>query len=270
MHGTRYDPAMSDLPTTYLFDLGNTRLKYAALLADGRIGEITAIAHDGAALPARWDAALPARFDSAYVASVASSARRVALLEDLTSHCRRCVSARTVPALAGLRVAYAEPSTLGVDRFLAMLGARARNDGPWLVVGIGTAITLDLVDRDGTHHGGRIAPSPALMREALHARVAQLPVDGGTFRDFADSTPDALRSGCDGAALALIDAALHDAEGRLGARPQLLLHGGGVDTLFGLPADALRAPALVLEGLARWAHAIGAASETPTDTMPTC
>jgi type III pantothenate kinase len=256
--------------STYLFDLGNTRLKFAPLRTDGSIGEVVAVTHDGTALPAGWNAALPAQFEAAYIASVASTALRVALLEGLGAHCGRCALARTPAGFAGLRMAYADPATLGVDRFLAMLGARAHGDTAWLVAGIGTAITLDLIDREGQHHGGRIAPSPALMREVLHAHAAQLPAEGGAFRDFADNTPDALRSGCDGAALALIEAALRDGETRLGARPRLLLHGGGAN-MPGVPEGALHAPALVLEGLAAWARMVTTADvRTADDTMPPC
>lgn len=244
--------------TTFLFDLGNTRLKYAELRDDGSLGDVVAVAHDGDALPADWDAALPARFEAAALTMVGATALRTRLLDALTSRCGRISIARTVATFGGLRIAYPQPDTLGADRFLAMLGARARNRRandmrPWLVVGIGTAITLDLIDADGLHRGGRIAPSPALMRESLHARAAQLPEHGGECVAFADNTPDALRSGCDGAALALIDRALRDAESWLGAAPALILHGGGVDALSGLSGDATRAPALVLEGLAAWA-----------------
>ncbi len=246
--------------TTFLFDLGNTRLKYAALRDDGSLGDVVAVAHDGDALPLGWDDALPARFEAAALTMVGSVAMRAHLLEALTARCRRISIARTVTAFGGLRIAYPQPESLGADRFLAMLGARARGtlanqriSTPWLVVGIGTAITLDLIDADGLHRGGRIAPSPALMREALHARAAQLPEHGGECVAFAENTPDALRSGCDGAALALIDRALRDAETLLGTAPALILHGGGVDALSGLRGDATRAPALVLEGLAAWA-----------------
>ncbi len=239
--------------TTFLFDLGNTRLKYAALRDDGSLGTVVAIAHDGDALPPDWDATLPARFEAAALTMVGSAALRAQLLDALTARCRRLSIARTVTAFGGLRIAYPQPESLGADRFLAMLGASARGTRPWLVVGIGTAITLDLIDADGLHRGGRIAPSPALMREALHGRAAQLPEHGGECVAFADNTLDALRSGCDGAALALIDRGLHDAETLLGTAPALILHGGGVDALSGLSVDARRAPALVLEGLAAWA-----------------
>ncbi len=244
--------------TILLFDLGNTRLKYAALRDDGSLGSIVAIAHDGDTLPADWDAALPARFDAAALTLVGSTALRARLLDALTARCGRISIARTVTAFGGLRIAYTQPESLGADRFLAMLGASARgkhanNMRPWLVVGIGTAITLDLIDADGLHRGGRIAPSPALMREALHGRAVQLPEHGGECVAFADNTPDALRSGCDGAALALIEHGLRDADTLLGAKPALILHGGGVDALPGLSGDAIHAPALVLEGLAAWA-----------------
>jgi type III pantothenate kinase len=240
--------------TTWLFDLGNTRLKYAPLDGQGRIGQIIAVAHDGEHLPDGWDAALPAHFDTAALTTVGSPALRTYLLDALTARCARISIARTVARFGELRIGYPMPETLGTDRFLALLGARARATCPWLVVGIGTAITLDLIGADGLHRGGRIAPSPALMREALHARAAQLPELGGEYVAFANNTLDALRSGCDGAALALIRAALDDGTALLGVRPQLLLHGGGIDALTGLDADALRAPALVLEGLAAWAR----------------
>lgn len=245
--------------TTYLFDLGNTRLKYAALDDNGRVGQVIAVAHDGENLPHAWHAALPPRFDAAALTSVGSATLRTQLLDTLTARCGRISIARTVSRFGGLRIAYAQPETLGADRFLAMLGARARDTldqpaKPWLVVGIGTAITLDLLDADGLHRGGRIAPAPALMRDALQARATQLPACGGECVPFADNTLDALRSGCDGAALALIRDAMDAGTALLGVAPQLLLHGGGVDALAGLDADALRAPSLVLEGLGVWAR----------------
>lgn len=241
--------------TTVLFDLGNTRLKYTVLRDDGSLGDVVAVAHDGDALPADWDAALPARFEAAALTMVGATALRTRLLDALAARCGRISIARTVAAFGGLRIAYPQPESLGADRFLAMLGALAneRIATPRLVVGIGTAITIDLIDADGLHRGGRIAPSPALMREALHARAAQLPEHGGECVAFADNTPDALRSGCDGAALALIERGLRDAGTLLGATPALILHGGGVEALSGLSGDATHAPALVLEGLAAWA-----------------
>ena len=234
---------------TWLFDLGNTRLKCAPLQADGSIGETLAIAHDD---DGDWLEALPSGA-VACIASVASDALRATLFDALCTRFTRLHRVHTETALGPLRIAYAEPAHLGVDRFLAMLGLCG--SGSALVVGVGTALTLDLLDGEGRHRGGRIAPSPQLMREALNARAAQLPATGGDYAEFADDTHHALASGCDGAALALVERSLHAAQALLGAAPVLHLHGGGAQALRArLPAHAW-APDAVLQGLARW-HAL--------------
>lgn len=245
--------------STWLFDLGNSRLKCAPLRPDGSPGEAVAIDHREGDLAAQLARLLPARFDEACVASVAGDALRVALLDALVTRCARISIARTQRAFDGTRIAYAQPHRLGVDRFLAMLAAHARGNGAALVVGVGTAMTLDLIDADGRHRGGRIAPSPTLMREALHGRAAQLPLAGGDYRAFAADTDDALASGCEGAALALIERSLDAARDEVGRVPRLLLHGGGSDALLARLGSATHVPGLVLEGLARWACAGAAA-----------
>lgn len=249
--------------SAWLLDLGNTRLKCAPLLGAGGVGECVALPHrpdelEPRALATAVARLLPERLDVAYLASVATPALTAALVEQLEPRCDRISRARTLPALAGVRIAYADPDRLGVDRFLAMLAAHAATPGaavPALVCGVGTALTIDLLAADGRHVGGRIAPSPTLMREALHAHVAQLPVGGGRYREFADDTDDALASGCNGAALALIGQSIDAARRRLHATPAVMLHGGGAQALLPQLADARWAPTLVLDGLAIWAGA---------------
>lgn len=236
----------------WLFDLGNSRLKAAPVDAQGRIGEVLAFPHDGRRLPRDWDAALPGRIASAAVSSVVSTGLRTALLDALATRCGRISVARTLARCDGISIAYAHPARLGVDRFLAMLGAHARGGGPWLLVGVGTALTIDLLDAGGRHRGGRIAPSPSLMRAALSARAPHLPAAGGVYADFAADTEDALASGCEGAVLALVDQSRVRAAALLGQAPDVLAHGGGADALAARIGGATAAPSLVLEGLARW------------------
>jgi type III pantothenate kinase len=238
----------------WLFDLGNSRLKCAPLQADGSLGDIIALGHDQATFIENLLQALPEQAESACLASVASPALTAAVVEALASRFKRISLARSVARLAGVRIAYPQPARLGVDRFLALLGAHARAAEPWLIAGVGTALTVDLLDRDGLHRGGRIAPSPWLMREALHRAAPHLPAQGGDYLEFAADTPAALVSGCDGAALGLIERSLREAVQILGEAPALLLHGGGASAL--LPhLQAEHAPALVLEGLLRWSRA---------------
>ncbi len=247
----------------WLFDLGNTRLKLAPLRALGPVGTgeggasgdpTTAYAHVRDALGPGWTAALPPRIEVAWLASVGPPALRASLLQALVPRATRVVEVGVERTMADVRIGYREPSRLGVDRALALVGARARTRGWALVVGVGTALTLDLLDAGGRHIGGSIAPSPSLMREALHARAPQLPADGGVLLDFATDTADALATGCLGAALGLVERSRQAATALAGGAPALLLHGGGAAALLPALADAEHAPALVIEGLARLAR----------------
>ena len=66
--------------------------------------------------------------------------------------------------------AYSNPQSMGVDRWLAMLGAARTTRTDAIVVDAGSAITVDLLRADGTHLGGAILPG---FRTAL-ARFKQM------------------------------------------------------------------------------------------------
>lgn len=241
--------------TRWVFDIGNTRLKFAPLGDDGGIGQVTALAHDDPGQLGELERILPQRGRCAYVCSVASAQTFLTVIELLATRFRCISMARATTQFAGIRNGYPLPGRLGVDRFLAMIAARARGAGPWLVCGIGTAITVDLIDGEGVHRGGRIGPSTEVMRAGLHQAAAHLPSTGGQPRAFALDTDDALASGCDGAAVGLIQDSLAAAASLLGSAPGLLLHGGGAQALAVRFAQAQHEPALVLQGLGRWAAA---------------
>jgi type III pantothenate kinase len=240
----------------WLLDLGNSRLKVAPWQPGAGVGEVQAWAHgaaDFAPSMQRWLAGVQAS-DRCWLASVAGSELTAAVAEALASHGNPATRARTRPECAGVRIAYAEPSRLGVDRFLGLLAAHARGPGPWLVVSAGSALTVDLLDGAGQHRGGVIAPSPEHMRAALAARFPALAFAGGEASDFASDTADALASGSVGAALGLIERCHRQAERLLGREPRLLLSGGGGERLGrALEIDSELVPSLVLEGLAVYA-----------------
>lgn len=97
-----------------------------------------------------------------------------------------------------LTIAYRSPATLGADRIAAAVGAATIMPGrPCLVVDMGTAITYDVVTRNGEYLGGNIAPGIFVRLEALNHFTCALPLvetDGPTPR-WGYDTETALRSG---------------------------------------------------------------------------
>jgi type III pantothenate kinase len=158
----------------------------------------------------------------------------------------------------GVTNGYPEPWRLGVDRFVAAIGAFHLGKGrPVCVVGVGTAMTIDLVDGKGRHRGGAIIPAPTLMVDTLLRntdgirRRAQGGAGAGKSL-FGRSTRAALEQGSRYAAAALIDRAVDEA-GALtrGLSPLVMLTGGGAPSVKPLVRSAcVSVPDLVLRGLA--------------------
>ena len=243
-----------------LIDIGNTRLK--AALWDGRVlHALGATVHAGIVDDVDFDALWinVGRVDKVFVASVAGAALEQRLSVRLAEHFGIDAVFCTSPAAAcGVRNAYAQPARFGIDRFLGLVALHARDPIASVLVGCGTALTLDALAADGTHLGGLIAPSPALMLDALTGAAARLaPPREARVVEVADNTADAMESGAWLAATALIERFVATVTIRLGVEPGLTLTGGAADRLGGLLARAARVESdLALQGLAIYADTI--------------
>jgi type III pantothenate kinase len=242
-----------------LVDIGNTRIKWARL-EGARLGRSRAAVHSTWSSTS-YDRRLfgrGARPTSLWVTSVAgprvnralaAAARRAGVAAQFVS----------VPRSGGgVKVGYLEPWRLGSDRFVAAVGARALFPRtPVCVVGLGTAMTIDLLGGDGRHRGGVIIPAPALMVDTLLTRThgiqrrAQGGRAGRAAALFARSTRAGLEQGARYAAAALIDRAVDEAQALLRRKPLVVLTGGqaaAVRPLLRSPWVVV--PDLVLRGLA--------------------
>jgi len=157
---------------------------------------------------------------------------------------------RSMPELAGVRNAYPEPERLGIDRLVAMVGARSLVEGPLCVVDVGTAVTLDAVDGEGHHLGGLIAPGPGMMLTALGQTGDILMDRKGSVTEFADATPDAVASGVMLSTIALIERFVGATERKLEQNVTLVVTGGAGRRMLSHLKDARWEPDLVLYGLA--------------------
>jgi type III pantothenate kinase len=241
-----------------LLDLGNTRLKWA--LRDGAgwhaQGAVSWNEDVVLALHEAWRN-LPVPRD-AFGASVVDGAREAQVAAVVSACFARDTGWLRTPAEAcGVRNAYPEPTRLGVDRFLAMVAARAEGLAPCVLAGVGTALTLDALTADGQHLGGLIAPGPQLMQQSLLGATARVHVERpGTVLEAADNTPDAVASGCWQAAAALIERFVAHMSPSLGGAPLLILGGGDAEALQPLVAVPARLSSdSVLRGLSVWSDA---------------
>lgn len=216
-----------------LVDRGNTRLKWMLVDEDGHCRSSGhALADDD---PAGGMAGLPPP-DSVFVCSVASDAANAGLADQL----RRLFGhephfLQSLPACAGLTNGYREPARLGVDRWLAMLGARERVGGNLLVVDAGTALTIDAV-AGNRHLGGFILPGIGMQRDALGQRTARVGrAEGEAGSAWGCSTTEAVCNGTLFSAVATVEKALVELRTRVDDTCALVMTGG----------DALRIAALL-------------------------
>lgn len=147
---------------------------------------------------------------------------------------------------------------VGADRLLNALAARARFGAPVLVVDVGTALTLDVVDGAGAFVGGAIAPGPVTAAGGLWRRAPSLaPVAFAVpARAVGRTTEAALRAGIGLGAAGQIDALVRAARAELGAPSAPVVATGGLgEALAGAAAvvDHVE-PWLTLRGLALWAR----------------
>jgi type III pantothenate kinase len=229
-----------------LIDCGNTRLKWS-FARDRQLGATRAIVHGGdpAAMIDSIEAEGP---ESIWIANVTGKERSDRLARRLLAHFRvPATIARVRQDLLGLHVAYANPSRLGVDRWLMLLAAWKLAGGAACVGAAGTALTFDAVDANGQHLGGVIAPGLLAAQQATlgSTRFAAAGPDLAYSTGLGADTEACVRQGAFHACAGLLD--------RLSARhapSRCFLTGGDAETLA--PQLAQRwelRPQLVLEGL---------------------
>lgn len=242
-----------------LLDVGNSRLKWG-VLDDGtirRTGHISqeTIREQGLQV---ITTKLPRRVDAVFASNVAGNSYATRLSGVVGMHCNSDVRfARSARRGCGVTNGYRQPRRLGVDRWVAMVGAWSEVEGACLVVDAGTAMTIDAIDDDGQHLGGQIVPGVEAMLESLSTATSDLPRVKAAAKQsapdldiFGHNTTAAIREGVQNAAAGAVDRAIHALQSN-GYDPEIVLTGGGASRILGaLGATPLHRPNLVLHGLA--------------------
>lgn len=148
----------------------------------------------------------------------------------------------------GVTNAYSDVARMGVDRWLAMIGAFRSFGGPLTVLDAGTAITIDHVSAEGMHDGGYILPGLTMMEASLGAGTSGVraePVASG------ETLPGRSTSECVHHGVAwLFEAMVVRAGAYWGKEGQLIVTGGDAHRIAECPGvNLIREPDLVFLGM---------------------
>jgi type III pantothenate kinase len=160
-------------------DIGNSAIKWRTsdskvFLEDIENFSITALNHS----------------NTAWLSAVAHSD----IVQDITTHFETINIIKPQKIFGNLTLSYDDPSMLGADRFSAMLGAINHfPNNPLLVIDIGSAITFDVIDKNGLHHGGLIMPGIKALRGSFEKfKTSDLSIG---LKGYANNTDDAWQQG---------------------------------------------------------------------------
>ena len=129
-----------------------------------------------------------------------------------------------------------DASTLGRDRALNAIAAYSRAEQACAVIDIGTAVTVDFVDGEGTFQGGLIAPGVRMMLAALHDHTNALPklapVEPDPARGpYGRDTAHAMQLGVRTAIAGLVRTGIERFADDYDAWPQVIATGGDAGLL---------------------------------------
>ena len=128
----------------------------------------------------------------------------------------------------GLNILIDNPAQTGADLVVGAVAALRGYRPPLIVVDMGTATTMEVVDHGNTYLGGCIIPGVRVSAEALSSRASQLPgiqLDKPK-RVIGKNTVECMRSGIMYGAAAMLDGMLDRMEEELGKRTTVVVTGG--------------------------------------------
>ena len=118
----------------------------------------------------------------------------------------------------GLNIALDNPATMGSDLVVGAAAALAIHDPPLIIIDMGTATTMTVIDREARVLGGAIIPGVGISLEALANGTSQLPhisLDAPK-KCISTDTVEAMRSGSVYGTAAMLDGMIERMEAELG------------------------------------------------------
>ena len=128
----------------------------------------------------------------------------------------------------GLPIKYRNPREIGPDRIADAIAVVAKYGAPAIVVDLGTATNIEVIDEDGAFLGGVIAPGVYVSANALFAsaaRLAQVDVEVPEHV-IGQSTVEAVQAGLTYGEVERIDGLVERIKAELGYDATVIATGG--------------------------------------------
>lgn len=152
----------------------------------------------------------------------------------------------------GLNIRIDNPAQLGADLVAGAVGALDEYTMPCVIIDMGTASTISVLDRNGTFIGGAIAAGVNLTLKALTQNTSQLPSIHieAPKSVIGSNTVECMQSGIIYGTAAMIDGLLEKIEEELGETPTVVATGGLSKEIISLcKRNIIYNENLLLEGL---------------------
>lgn len=150
-----------------------------------------------------------------------------------------------------IKINYSTPQTLGRDRIAAAVGAQVLFPASnVLIIDVGTAITIDFLDKNGVYQGGAISPGPEMRAKALNTFTGKLPLV-----DVPDKSKLAGKSTIEALQFGILNGIRFEIDGYISAyrteirNVKIIITGGAAGIVS--RADAVCEPNLVIIGMNR-------------------
>lgn len=231
-------------------DAGNTFIKWRLLDATGRVDE------RGRFLTAEhslnhWPTGLVERVTFVRASSVAGEQVNTALTQQLLSLTGLEIGFARTQAIQGeVRNSYADPSRMGVDRWMVMLAAWRDCQQACCIVDCGSAITVDYLSAQGQHLGGYIMPGLRLLKASLLHNTAQVLVDQSPASSFSSAPGTHTSAAVEQGVNLMFQALQEKIVSKLGADVRLYITGGDGELFHRLGGYGCYRADLVMDGLA--------------------